>query len=276
MTYKSYRELHLEIGQKLLDGGRPRSFIVDADDRLPLSLVGYSSNRWLRYLDNYLGGGVDFSFFLSGKFVKGKADTYFCNGNSRHTRGQCIISITVTSDMVHVNSRVMDWFGAGVLDLNLCWLLGHRLHRPVWVTCPLIKVTDWQLVGYKWLEELDSPLVDQAIKKRELPKEAFTFHRARRKLVALGIPQSSDEEEVICNFPRVTPEDIARHSGIKGVKLRDYLREANGLSTKGDDRKSHSWADYGDPRFVSMCRKLGIDARKLPPINQIASQRISP
>lgn len=258
----------------VLKGGPRLSFTMEPPGfRVPMSLVGYSSNRWLRYVDDYLEGGIPFRDFLAQPVERGRSITYRTEGTSNHTAGACILSITRTRELVHVSSRVIDLAGAGVLDFNLVWLLCITLKLPVWLTCPLAKFNEWQLAGYKDLDNLVMcPLVKKAYDFRDKDPSQVKFARAARKLKSLDIPASEDEEDVVRNFVRITPEDLGYHLGLGGRRLRNVLRDEFGTSIKGEARYTHSWASYEDPRFLKLRDRMGI--KDLPPLEDLVRERI--
>lgn len=274
--YTSFKSCHLSILESIIVDGLERlDFMIQAGDRIPLNVVGYGSNRWIQYTDNYLYGGKPFNDFLSKKFTSRSVDTFIFGGNSNHARGECLLSLSVNDKVAHLNFRTMHWCGAGVLDLNLAWLISKRLNLPVWITCPKVTVYDWQLVGYKWLEDLTvhGPLLESAVKLANKPIQDVKFERMKRKIVSLDFPESMDEEIVVSNFPRITPQDLSKYVGLSGPKLRNYLRKHFGYTTKGENRNSHSWHTYEDPRFISLCDNFGIVIAGLPPIEELAKIR---
>jgi hypothetical protein len=267
-------KLHFDVMKKLvIKGGTDKVSVIAEGDRPPFSLVGYSSNRWLKYADAYLHGGPSFKDFIDQPLPKKSASTFMFGGNSSHNRGPCILSLTVTSTLIHLNARTLHWANAAILDLNLAWLLYQHYDLPVWITTPRATVLDWQLSGYSRLEELpDVDLVRRAKKFKKNPSELTRISHIK-KATRDHTKQSKDEEEIILNFCRVTPEDIANHLGIKGTKIRNILRAEYGLSIKGDDRNSHSWASYTDPRFQRIASQLDIDIKKLPTIKELIATR---
>jgi len=232
---------HLKKLRDLLKTGIGTMSVVfnKCNGRVPLSYSNYSSNRWIKYLDDYFEGGKPLLDLLEKPLKKRSAIVYNCKGISRHTYGPCIISITKTSTLFHINFRTIDWSGAGVLDLNLVWMLWKKTSLPIWVTCPLVKISDWQLATYPLLDKLstNNSFVKRALVIRRQDSKDIKFWRLRRRLK--NKPESLDEEDVILNFPRVTPEDIAYHLDIVGCKVRNILRKHFGYSTKGSKRISH-------------------------------------
>jgi hypothetical protein len=278
--FDSFKEAHLGLIEEIsnLGGVSPVSikFTRLANDRIPLSSVGYSSNRWLRYLDNYCYGGRPLRNFLDREFEKKTGETFIFGGNSKHTRGECIISLTMTKDLAHLNFRSIDWVGAGVCDLNLAWFIMDHCKVELWLTCPAVRVVDWQLAGYKFIDEVygENKIISKAKIIRDQDPRSQTFRRRQRKIETLSIPVCIDEEEIVKNFPRISPEDLSRHLHIEGSKIRDILRTEFGRSVKGEDRYSHSWASFDDPRFLKVAESLRLDIATLPTLDELVEQRL--
>jgi len=253
--------------------GTLSQLIDQCTTRVPFGYARYSSNRWLRYLDNYFEGGRPLLDFIEAPINNKSALVYLTSGNARHTDGPCIVSITKTKDIYHINMRTMSWCGAGVLDLNLVWLLQKKTNTPVWITCPLVKVMDWELVTYPKLELLPRvSLVRKALALRHKEPSQVKFGMLRANLKIK--PSSQDEEEVILNFPRITPEDLAYHFGLVGCKVRNILRKFYGYSTKGEERRSHSWSSLEDPRLLHLLGQLKISKRGFPCIDELVRERL--
>lgn len=278
-VYRSFEVAHLDTLKHVIKAGgnMPLSIMFDhrTADRVPFNVVGYSSNRWIKYTDAYLFGGRPFLDFLARPVPANSAATFTFGGKSNHKRGPCLLSLTVTRELVHVNARVLHWANAAVLDLSLLWLLLRHYKRDVWLTCPRVSVLDWQLAGYRHLDQLKikSPLIDNARRFRKHP-EKLHWDRMQKKARRTFDHDNTDEENVISNFPRVTPEDLAKHLNVKGVKMRDVLRKHFGYSTKGSDRMSHSWSSFDDPRCIKLLQALGVDRRKLPTIDALVVKRL--
>lgn len=277
-VYTSFNSCHRNVLEKLLysDGIMRLDIVVspNATDRVPFSVVGYSSNRWIKYTDAYLYGGPAFRAFLAEKIPNNSVSTFTFGGTIAHSRGPCVLTLSVSKNLVHLNCRVLHWANAAVLDLSLVWLLIKRYRKPVWITAPQAKVLDWQLAGYMHLSNLPrTSLVKNALAMRKNP-ELLTWDRQRKKAERTFDHSNTDEETMIEDFVRITPEDLAIHCKIKGTKLRDVLRAEFGYSTKGESRQSHSWASYDDPRCRRVCEVMGINIKKLPSIEQLVAERL--
>jgi hypothetical protein len=206
-----------------------------------------------------------------------KIRSFRFGGLSLHKGGPCVLSLTVTPKLVHLNSRIVHWSNAGVLDLNFIWLLWQKYKRPIWFTCPRAVVVNWQLAGYARLSELSRlniPIIQQALRMRKNP-ELLSWDRMRKKARRQFDHANTDEEEMVLNYERFTPDDLALAADVNPKTMRQILRDNFGHSMRGEERASHSWSSFSDERFLLIAKAMKIDPEELPPLRTLIGRRLA-
>lgn len=250
--------------------------IQDLSSRIPLAHVGFRSRRWLDYVDDYLYGGSPFLKFLETPFHKSPSSFHF-GGSHNHTHGSCINNLTLWKDTVYLSSRVCDLCPTGVLDLTLLWMVSkkcRRISKAVW-TIPRLKSSVWQVAGYKKLGQIhlnESSLKNQLDYHLKKDVDSIKFMRAKKLLRSREFLGSNDEESIILSPVRITPVDLERLFGLKGLDIRNFLRDKYGWSANGDGSNSYAWKSYDDPIFQSVLKKFGLSTPSIS-IEEVAYKR---
>ena len=251
---------------------RPITFESDRLGPIPsLGDLGLRSKRWMIYVDNYLRGGPSFKKFLS------KGGTYYFHGNHQHTKGPCIVSITVNKNTIILKSRVCDLLPTGILELNLIKLVSeHFPNRDFIWEIKTSRITDWQVVAYKPIMDLlpDSLFRDKVNWQLTRPIDEIKFMRAVRMRHYRFFSYSSDEEDVIRNFCRITSEDLSDITGVRREVIQRFLRKNYGWYAFGDGCRSYSWGSYQDPVLEAVAERFNIDLDSLPSFKKVIKRRI--
>lgn len=269
--------------------------ILTMTERIPLSLGGFQSRRWLRYVDDYLNGGPSFVKFLQDYCRKPRLMQYHFGGSQSHTHGSCIQSISLNPEpiqllkgenqigqapYIYLHSRACDICPTGLLDLTLLWWVGHVTGlQQAWWEIDRAKFTVWQSVARRDIVAVTKrtrlgPAIRQYLEDHHhVEPSSIRFMRARSILRRRKFMGSLDELEVILNPVRINPNDLQLIYGVPRTKIQGFLKEEYGWSAQGSGNRSYSWTSYRDPIFLDVMERFHLDPQRLPPIERVAQQR---
>lgn len=237
--------------------------------------VGFSKDKWRNLVYSYIEPRSFRDFVSSCKRAKPYKNVgYTCPAFAQHTMGNCILGFTYDGSVLYVTSRVSLWLPTGALDLALI----TQVAKLVGAKSAVWRITCAKLSGLKSLPSLTAlGLKGPFIDKNKLVETGYGSKRTARFL-SRGFTDSDGELPPIDFYEEflspdveggdITPDVLAKLAGVRGVEVRNFLRDELlmkqwGYATFYCGGDNYRWHTYADPMVKLIMAKFKIDPRKV-------------